>query len=120
MAEKATDTKTTTKTRIEPEVATGPVPTDFTLPPKSSGGGSKSKYPFDDLEVGQFFSVKNKDRRAMAAPVSTANKRHRAKAADGSDVQTREFYAADVDAETAKQLKGTAHEGAKTLLIRSK
>jgi hypothetical protein len=107
----------------EPIVMVGDI--DIALPPKPSRGGTgKTKYPFDSLEVGKFFSLKNKTRRAMAGPVGLANKRFRdvLKNEAGETVSTkqnREFYAADVDAELAKSLKGTPHEGAITLVIRS-
>lgn len=107
----------------EPIIATGDI--DIPLPPKPTrSGGGKTKYPFDDLEVGKFFSVKNKDRRAMTGPLASANKRYRNElknaAGDVTVVQSREFYAVDVTDEIAKSLEGTPHEGAKTLLIRSK
>jgi len=92
---------------------------------KSNRGG-RSLYPFDELEVGQSFGVKNKTQKQLASTVSGANKRHRVevkdangqtvfktqdvKQADGTivkqptlDPQTapgRIFVAADVDPKT--------------------
>ena len=107
----------------EPVIATGDIDIPLPTKPTRSGGG-KAKYPFDALEAGKFFSVKNKTRREMAAPVANANKRYRNELKDAEGkvtvVQTREFYAADVNPETAGRLVGTPHEGATTLVIRSK
>lgn len=111
-------------TKIEPIVATGDL--DIALPPKPSRSGTgKGKYPFADLAVNKFFSVKNKDRRSMASAIANANKRYRKEipATPGNAaqvIQEREFYAVDVDAATAEALKGSAHEGATVLIIRSK
>lgn len=117
---------TTTK-RVEAVIVTGAAPTGFVVPPKPSRGrGSAPRYPFDDLaRVGDFFGVKNKERRQLASPITNANKRFRneLKNADGSvasTVQEREFYAVDVDAAMAKQLKGSTYEGSSVLVIRSK
>ena len=119
-----TETKKTTAAKAEPVVATGDL--DITLPPKPSRTGTgKGKYPFADLAVNKFFSVKNKDRRSMASAIANANKRYRKElpATPGNPpqvIQEREFYAVDVDAATAEALKGSAHEGATVLIIRSK
>lgn len=115
---------TAAATREEPKVTTGTIE-GFALPPKPRGGGSASKYPFDSLGTGEFFSVGNKSRRQMASPVNNANKKYRSQAKDAagtviSTTQDREFYSVDVDADLAKKLRGTAHEGAKVLVIRSK
>lgn len=115
-------TKAKPTTKVEPIIATGDL--DITLPPPPVVG-AKSKYPFDDLDVNRFFSVKNKDRRSLLTSVKAANKRWLSETKDASgavvgSVQEREFYAVDVDAETAKALKGSPHEGATVLVIRSK
>jgi hypothetical protein len=113
-----------TTAKVEPIVATGDL--DITLPPKPTrAGNGKGKYPFDTLEVGKFFSVKNKTRRDLYTAVNNANKRYRKElpATPGNPPQViveREFYAVDVDAATAEALKGSAHEGATVLIIRSK
>lgn len=96
----------------------------FTPPPKPTGGNA-TKYPFDDLETGEYFSVVGKTKRQMASPVGNANRKYRAEGKDAAGNviavdQEREFYAVDVDAKTAKELKGTAHEGATVLVVRSK
>lgn len=88
--------------------------------------GGRSQYPFDSLEVGQSFGVKNKSLAQMNSTISTANKRHRTerldddgniiyktqdvKQADGSVVKQptldpemiagRVFAGADVDPKT--------------------
>ena len=119
-----TKPKTAPATKAEPIVAVGDI--DITLPPKPTrAGNGKSKYPFTDLAVGKFFSVKNKDRRSMASPIANSNKKYRKEIPAVGDtaaqvIQEREFYAVDVDAEIAKSLKGTPHEGATVLVIRSK
>ena len=57
--------------------------------------------------------------------VNNANKKYRNVAKDAAGnpqatTQEREFYAVDVDADTAKRLKGTPHEGATAMVVRSK
>jgi hypothetical protein len=120
-------TKTTNSTKpaaAEPVVAAGTI--EITLPSKPTrSGGGKAKYPFDTLEVGQYFAVLNKTRREMTGPLASANKRYRSELKNeaGQTVNTtqeREFYAADVDAATAAAFAGTPLEGATVLLIRSK
>lgn len=117
-------TPAATNTKAEPIVTVADI--DIALPPKPGrAGNGKSKYPFADLAVGKFFSVKNKDRRSMASAIANANKKYRKElpSIEGNPaqvIQEREFYAADVDAELAKKLVGTAHEGATVLVIRSK
>ena len=113
-----------TKPRVEPQITTGALPEGFTPPAQPTrGGGNASKYPFDDLEVGGAFGVKNKTRRQMLGPVRSANLRFtsEAKDAEGNVVnktQDREFYAVDVDDSTAKALKGTPLEGSTVLVVR--
>lgn len=133
------DTKNTTKNattaakpatastaeREAPKIATGTID-GFTPPAQSRGGGASARYPFDSLTAaGEYFSVGNKTKRQMAAPVARANKAHRTELKDAagnvqSRSQEREFYAVDVDADTAAKLVGTPHEGAKVLVVRSK
>lgn len=110
----------------EPKIATGTIE-GFKPPakPARTGGGKTSKYPFDSLGVGEFFTVTNKNKRQMASPVNNANKKYRNVAKDAAGnpqatTQEREFYAVDVDADTAKRLKGTPHEGATAMVVRSK
>lgn len=107
--------------RVEPIV--GAISSAVTMPTRSSSRGSKSKYEFDKLEVGQSIPVMNKTAKDMGSVVSSANKRHMQpkKNADGSIVyktkevtdattgvksiittndaemeQTKKFFAADV------------------------
>lgn len=99
---------------------------DIALPPKPTRAGTgRGKYPFADLDVNKFFSVTGKDRRGMATAIANANKRYRKEIPAVGDtpaqvIQDREFYAVDVDAELAKALSGSPHEGATVLVIRSK
>lgn len=113
--------------------------------PTGAGRGSKSNYPFDDLEIGKAFGVSNKDARGLSSIVSNQNRKHRApvKNADGTTQfetmgasdgqggtiqvpdtnkpvmsQTKRFFAVDVDAEIAKKIKGTPLAGAKALVYR--
>ena len=109
--------------KSETKIATGTIE-GFT-PPAAPVSPTRGKYPFDDLAVGEFFSVSGKTRRQMLAPVKRANDKYltEAKDADGKVVssnQEREFYAVEVDAPTANKLKGTDHEGATILIVRSK
>lgn len=111
--------------RVEPEIATGELLEGFEPPAKTSGGFGKAKYPFADLAPGGYFGVKNKTKRQMASAVGNANDRYSTvtKNADGKKVRLnieREFYAVDVDGATAEKLKGTAFEGSKVLIVRSK
>lgn len=46
--------------------------------------GGRSLYPFDDLEVGQSFGVRNKTQKQLASTVSGATKRHRVEVKDAA------------------------------------
>lgn len=115
-------------------------------PVRKGGRGTPSVYPFDSLtEVGQFFPVMNKDKRAMSSVISNQNKKYRVQATgdDGKPVfkmnsardangnvtavpdtskpvytYTKRFEAREVTPEIAKLLKGKA-EGAKVLVVRT-
>ena len=110
--------------RVEPKIVTGALPTGFTPPAPSRGGGNTSKYPFDSLEVGGAFGVKNKTRRQMMSPLNNAKKKYRTEltGADGKVVknQERDFYSVDVTPEIAETLKGSDFEGSSVLIVRSK
>lgn len=113
--------------------------------PGGGARGSKSLYPFDDLEIGKAFAVMNKDARSMSSIVSNQNRKHRTpvlnadgtpqyhtnEASDGNGgtiqvpdtskpktTQTKKFFAVDVDAEITKQIKDTPLKGAKALVYR--
>lgn len=126
MADKPVTTpksKNASTTRTEARIAVGSI--EGFSPPTKPVRANAAKYPFDVLGVGEFFSVLNKNKRQMTSPVANANKKYRAEAKDASGavvnvVQEREFYAVDVDAATADRLKGSAHEGATVLVVRSK
>lgn len=127
MADKPKNTNTAAASnapRVEPKVVTGALPEGFTPPAPSRGGGNASKYPFDSLDVGGAFGVKNKTRRQMASPLNNAKKKYRTEltAPDGKVTknQTRDFYSVDVDPVMAETLKGTAFEGSTVLIVRSK
>jgi hypothetical protein len=116
-------------------------------PERKGGRGTPSPYPFDSLtEVGMFFGVKNKDKRAMSSIVSNQNKKHRTQATDENGMlrfktnsvkapdgtvsevpdiakpiydHSRKFEAREVTAEIAKLLKGTPAEGSKVVVVRT-
>lgn len=96
--------------------------TSLTMPVRSSNRGSKSKYPFDSVEVGKSIGVIGGNAASMASTISGANRRFMedkkdadgnvvrkfidVKGADGSvtktdagpeRVSTRHFFAVDVD-----------------------
>ena len=66
--------KTAPKPRVAPDI------TDITdaveMPKKASNRGSKSLYPFDQLEINQSFGVKNKTAAGIASIVSNQNRKH--------------------------------------------
>lgn len=114
----------------------------------TSNRGSKSPYPFDTIEPGQAFGVKNKTAKQLSSIVSNQNRKdsnHRPvkdaagnivykmndlTAPDGSvtKVPTKEpeteqikaFVAYDVDDDLKKQIKGTPLEGSSVLVFRTK
>jgi hypothetical protein len=114
----------------------------------TSNRGSKSPYPFDTIEVGEAFGVKNKTAKQLSSIVSNQNRKdanHRPvkdaagnivyktndiTAPDGSvtKVPTKEpeteqikaFVAYDVDADLKAQIKGTPLEGSSVLVFRTK
>lgn len=115
------------------------------IPTARHGGGNTSPYKFDELEVGGFFGVKERDKKGMSSAVGNANRKWRKPkldeagnaiyktknmtGADGSvtpvpdtdnpeTVQERHFRAIDVTPEIAKQIKGTPLEGSKCLVQR--
>lgn len=112
------------KSAAAPQIVTGALPAGFTLPEPKRGGAAT--YPVDSLEVGGAFGVKNKTKRDMATIVMRANKKYRTEGVDPTTRKTkvisteREFYAVDVDADTAASLVGTPFEGSTVLVVRSK
>ena len=137
---------TDTKDRVAPEL-TGIG--SIALPErKRASAGSKTIYPFDSLTaVGQFFGVKNKDKRGMTSVVSNQNKKFKVPLKDsngnivynmvplkGADGQvqgevpdannpkmtfTKKFEVREVDAAVAEAIKGTEFEGSKVLIVRT-
>lgn len=125
----ATETTTTTaapaKTgaRVAPEITT--ITANVPVPEKTRRG-AKSLYPFDELEIGASFGVKNKTASNMASIVSNQNRRamevkkdetgavvYKTKELKGADgtvtnvptdepemVETKRFICADVDPKT--------------------
>lgn len=96
----------------------------FTPPPKPVKGNNGVRYPFDSLEVGGYFFVTGKTLKQMVAPVRRANKSYLVQAKDASgkvvkETQEREFYVAEIGADQAKALKGTPHENATIVVVRS-
>lgn len=114
----------------------------------NSNRGSKSPYPFDTIEAGECFGVKNKTAKQLSSIVSNQNRKesnHRpVKDAAGNIVyktteikdgagnvtlvptkepeteQIKAFVAYDVDADLAAKIKGTALEGCSVLVFRTK
>lgn len=112
---------------------------------RRAGRAGGSSYPFDSLEVGQAFGVKNKDKRSMSSIVSNQNKKFRVqskdangnlvygtkKLADGTEVPdtskpkwgepTKKFETVEVTPAVAEAIKGVdALAGAKVLVRRVK
>lgn len=115
--------KTRKPTGPAPQIATGSLPEGFTPPEPARSG--KTVYPIDDLAPGAAFGVKNKTKRDLAGVVARANAKYRSTGKDANDKTVvlsteREFYAVDVDAATAKSLKGSDLEGSTALVIRRK
>jgi hypothetical protein len=137
---------TTSNARVAPELTEV---LSIALPetPKSTNRGSVSAYPFDSLtEVGQFFGVKNKDKRGMSSIVSNQNKKFKVNVTDdkgnivyatktvtdanGAKIElpdtskpqttfTKKFEVIEVTDAIAAALKGTAAEGSKSLVRRT-
>ena len=92
----ATAAKTETKARVAPDL-TG-ISSDVEMPKKVSNRGSKSLYPFEKLEVGQSFGVKNKTAAGMASIISNQNRKNREEKVDeaGNTVfETKELKGQD-------------------------
>lgn len=140
-----TGAKAVTK-RTEPEItaiAAIPLPVNV-----KAARGSKSPYPFDTLEVGKAFGIKNKTAKQLSSIVSNQNRKdsnHRqVKDSNGNVVykmtemkdqngnvtkvptneaeteQIKEFRAYDVNEEIAKSIKGTPLEGSSVIVYRVK
>lgn len=114
----------------------------------TSNRGSKSPYPFDTIEVGHAFGVKNKTAKQLSSIVSNQNRKdsnHRpVKDGNGNIVykmndltapdgtvtkvptkepemeQIKQFVAYDVDADLKAKIKGTPLEGSSVLVFRTK
>lgn len=123
--EKPAEAKTakTPVKRVEPEITT--ISTAIPVPLKTRRG-AKSMYPFDDLQPGASFGVKNKTAASMSSIVSSNNRRNlepkkdengnviykmkKIKGADGTEmsvptdkpetVEMKRFVCADVDPKT--------------------
>ena len=88
--------KTKTTKRIAPEITT--ITGDVEMPKKVNKRGSKSPYPFDNLEVGQSFGVTNKTAAGMASIISNQNRKYRAQKTDGRGntvFETKDLKGAD-------------------------
>lgn len=111
--------------KVAPEV-TGVSAISITLPDTGRRGGQQSAYPFDSLEVGQFFGVKNKTKEEMASALTNANRKGKQEVTDPSTgavqkITTRHFVSFDVTPEIAKQIEGDAAlAGSKVLVQRDK
>lgn len=130
--------------RVAPEITA--VVGGITMPTAPKRAGSNSPYPFDGLEIGQAFGVKNKTAKGLASIVSNQNRKHKVekkdangnpvfkttemKASDGTVtriptsekemVDGKTFFAVDVvsGSDVEKQIKGTALEGSSVLVFR--
>ena len=130
--------------KVEPVFAAGLA--KIAMPVRASRRGSESKYPFATLEVGEAFGLKNKTAKNMTSVVSNANRKFQVNKTDDAGnvvyktneikdaqgnvthiptsepvkVAGKHFFAYDVDAATAKTLKGTPLEGSTVLIFRDK
>ncbi len=136
-----------TKPKVERTPATVTAVASISLPPLAARGGTASVYPFDQLEVGQVFGVKDRDKAGMTSAIGNANRKYRKPKTDdtgatvyktkqitdaaGTPIQVpdtenpemvaeRQFRARDVTADIAKEIKGTPLEGSKVLVERIK
>lgn len=89
--------------------------------------GNASKYPFDTLGAGEFFTVEGRTKRQMHSAIRNANLKYRNEIKDATgnvvnSVQEREFHALDIDwsDEQFARLKGTQHDKASVMVVRSK
>lgn len=83
---------------VAPELTGISTAIEMPAPPARSNRGSKSAYPFDQLEVGASFGVKNKTREQMQSIVSNQNKKHRTEKRDeAGNVVYQTTEAKDVD-----------------------
>lgn len=131
------------KKENEAAVVTGVV-TGLTMPKVESKRGIASVYPFDKLEVGACFGVKNKTAKQLSAVISNAHRRFRVNKTDGEgnvvykmqeikdaqgnvtgrvptqepeQVPGRHFFAVDVTKEIAEQIKDNADLKGSTALV---
>lgn len=130
--------------RVEPVI----VGLNLDIPmPIRAKRGSEPKYPFDGLEVGKCFGVKNKTAKDMGSVISAANRRYNkpvlneqgqptyamknAQSPEGVEMSVpdltkpiknaeRHFFAVDATPEQIKSWKGTENEGIKVLVYRDK
>lgn len=65
--------RTTNAPRVAPELSA--IRSDVPMPIRASNRGSKTNYPFGQLEVGQSFGVKNKTAEQMASIISNQNRK---------------------------------------------
>lgn len=103
----------------------------ISMPAIKRGGGQKSPYPWETLEVGQCFGVKGKTKREMSSAITNANRKGKEAKVDGEGnavmndgkpviVINRHFAAFDVDAKLTAEIKGTDLEGSTVLVFRDK
>lgn len=92
--------------------------------PTTRSGGQPSAYPFNSLEVGQFFGVKNKTKKDLSAAVTNANRKGKTEVTGDGGVKqtivTRHFVAFDVTPELAAQIADTDLAGSTVLVQRDK
>jgi hypothetical protein len=117
MATPAATTKAKNAPRVAPVIT--PISAALTMPERASNRGSKTIYPFEQLQVGQSFGVKNKKAENMTSIISNQNRKtYPVKDASGAIVMkpikdaagavigqsadpetfSKRFFAVDVDA----------------------
>lgn len=110
--------------RVAPSV-TGTATIDLTQFQSKRGGGVKSAYGFDNLEVGQAFGVSNKTMREVQSALSNANRKGKTEMKDEAGktvntVVTRHYFAVEVTDAIREQIIGTPLEGSAVLVQRDK
>lgn len=107
-AAKATDAKS--NSRVEPELT--PINSSLTMPTPPRGGrrGSVSLFPFDALQVGQSFGVKNKTLSQMQGVISNQNKKGRTPKLDENGNKVMKMITAQDGAGNEVQVPGSEVE----------
>lgn len=103
MGKTTAKTANKTATRVEPEITK--VSAAVEMPTVTANRpGNKSKYPFDELKVGESFGIKNKTKTSMASVISNQNKKNMKDKLDENGVVVM------------KQTEATGADGEKTMV----